>query len=255
MHQHIDLNSDVGERPEALRDGSEELMIRQVSSANIACGAHAGDEETVRATVRLCARYGVGIGAHPSYPDRENFGRREMNIPPDEIEASVIGQVNLLAGVASSEGLMLRHVKPHGALYNCATREPEIASAIGRAVHCVDPHLVLVGRAGSRMLEVWRAQGLTVAAEAFADRRYEDDGSLRSRTYGDALITSSAEAAEQALRIVTERAVISVTGRRVGVDAQTLCVHSDTPGALEHLRAIRAALGRAGISVAGFASP
>jgi len=249
MPHQIDLNSDVGERPEALRDGSEETLMRHISSANIACGVHAGDEETIRTTLRLCAMHRIAVGAHPSYPDRANFGRREMNISPGEIEAYVFDQVNLLAAAAASDGEELRHVKPHGALYHAATRQAEIASAIGRAVRRVSDALILVGLAGSPMLGVWRGQGLRVAAEAFADRRYEADGSLRSRTYPDALILSAAEAAEQAVRIVEQGVVIAVDGRPVEIEAQTLCVHSDTPGALEHLIAIRGAFRQAGISV------
>ena len=255
MRLQIDINSDVGERPEALRDGSEERLIRHLSSANIACGVHAGDEETIRTTVRLCTKHGIAIGAHPSFPDRENFGRREMNIAPDEIEVCVLDQVSLLDGIASSEGEVLRHVKPHGALYNSATRHPEVATAIGKAVRRASPHLVLVGLAGSRMLDVWRSMGLTVAAEAFADRRYESDGSLRSRAHHDALITSTAEAAEQAVRIVTEGVVLSIDRRPIAIEAQTLCVHSDTPGAVEHLSAIREAFRQAGISVVKFRQP
>lgn len=249
MPRQIDINSDVGERPEALHSGSEERLMCLLSSANIACGAHAGDDETIRTTVRLCAKHGIAVGAHPGYPDRANFGRREMNITPDEIEACVYEQVNFVAGIAASEGEVLRHVKPHGALYNTAARQPDLASAIGRAVRRVSDRLILVGLAGSRMLGVWRSQGLAVAAEAFADRRYESDGSLRSRAHSDALIVSTVEAAEQALRIVEHSGAISVDGRPFKIEAQTLCVHSDTPGALGHLIAIRAALSKAGISV------
>ncbi len=246
----IDINSDVGERPEALRDGSEELLLRHLSSANIACGGHAGDEETMAATVQHCLRHGVAVGAHPGYPDRDTFGRREMNISPDEIEASVFDQVKRLADIAFEEGASLNHVKPHGALYNSAARKPEIAAAIGRAVQRVNPRLMMVGLAGSRMLESWCDAGLTSAAEAFADRRYESDGSLRSRTLEDALITSPAEAAEQVLRIVRDGVVISVDGVPMRIAARTVCVHSDTAGALEILLAVREALGRAGVSVA-----
>jgi UPF0271 protein len=253
MPQQIDINSDVGERPDALRDGSEELLIAQLSSANIACGAHAGDEQTIRATVRICARYGVRVGAHPGYPDRENFGRREMSITPAQVERCVFDQLSLLVRLAEPEGVRVRHVKPHGALYHSAARDRDVAAAIGRAVHHTDTKLVLVGQAGSRILGFWREMGLRAVGEAFADRRYEDTGLLRSRAHADALVTSSAEAAEQALRIAAEDAVISVSGSRITIDAQTLCVHSDTPGALQHLIAIRAALRGAGISVAPFA--
>ncbi len=250
MRPQIDINGDVGERTEALRDGSEETLLRNLSSANIACGGHAGDEVSMVTTVRLCLRYQVAVGAHPGYPDRAAFGRREMNISPDEIEASIFDQVKRLADIASTEAARLNHVKPHGALYNSAVRKPDIAAAIGRAVRRVDPRLTLVGLAGSRMLESWRDAGLTTAAEAFADRRYESDGSLRSRTRDNALITRPAEAAEQVLRIVREGIVISADGVPLQIAAQTVCVHSDTPGALEILLAVREALRRAGVSVA-----
>ncbi len=247
---HIDINADVGERPEALRDGSEELLLRHISSANIACGGHAGDDETMAATVRYCLRYGVAVGAHPGYADRDTFGRKEMGISPDEIEASVFDQVKRLADIASAEGASLNHVKPHGALYNSAARKSDIALAIGRAVQRINPRLMMVGLAGSPMLESWRAAGLISVAEAFADRRYESDGSLRSRTLEDALIANPAEAAEQVLRIVRDGMVISVGGAQVRIAAQTVCVHSDTAGALGILLAVREVLGRAGVSVA-----
>ena len=255
MRSQIDINSDVGERPEALRDGSEEQLICRLSSANIACGVHAGDAASILATVRLCSKHGVAIGAHPSYPDRDNFGRRAMDITPDEIVSCVFGQVRLVDGAASSEGARLSHVKPHGALYHAAVRQPEVAAAIGRAVLGVSRRLILVGLAGSPMLDTWRSQGLTVAAEAFADRRYEADGSLRSRAHDDALITSAAEAAEQAMRIVADGVVRSVDGRQVRIEAQTICVHSDTPGALELLVAVCDALRHAGVSIARLVGP
>jgi 5-oxoprolinase (ATP-hydrolysing) subunit A len=257
MIPFIDINADVGERPEALNDGSEERLIRLLSSANIACGVHAGDEASMRATVRLCARYGISVGAHPSYPDRENFGRKEMALSSEEVEACVYEQVMRLAAISSEEGRPLVHVKPHGALYHSAAHHTELAAAIGRAVRkaASGAPLVLVGLAGSPMLDVWRNQGMAVAGEAFADRRYESDGMLRSRTLADALITQPAEAVGQALQIILKGSVLSVGGSLIRIAAETICVHSDTPGALAILSGIREAFQDSGIRVSALRLP
>jgi UPF0271 protein len=218
------LNADVGERPEALADGSEEALLRLLDWANIACGGHAGDDQSMRQVSALCRSLGVQVGAHPSYPDRERFGREELNLPAEAITEAVFEQVRALARIAGE----VRHVKPHGALYNTAARDPAVAAAIAGGVARWSRDVTLVGLAGSRMIEVWRGQGFTIAEEAFADRRYEPDGSLRSRRFPGALITDPSEAAAQALRLAPT--------------ADTLCIHSDTPGALEIARAVRAAL-------------
>jgi 5-oxoprolinase (ATP-hydrolysing) subunit A len=236
----IDLNCDLGEVPELIAGGVDEALLEVVSSANVACGGHAGDAATMELTLRAAERHGVAAGAHPSYPDREGFGRRELVAAPADVEAFVFLQIHALASVAAKLGLGLSHVKPHGALYHAAGRDPAVAAAIARAAARVDPALVLVGLAGSPALAAWRALGFRVAGEAFADRRYEPDGSLRARSRPGALITDPAAAADQAVRLAT--------GRGAAV-AETLCLHGDTPGAVAIARAVRAALEHAGVQV------
>jgi 5-oxoprolinase (ATP-hydrolysing) subunit A len=231
----IDLNCDMGELPENVANGTQEAMMAHISSVNVACGAHAGDENTMRETVRQAARWKLAIGAHPGYPDRENFGRSPMKLPAAAVTESVYEQVLRLAGIAQ-----LMHVKPHGALYNEAARDPTLAAAIAEGVRRVSPDLILVGLAGSAMLDAFRRAGFRVAAEAFADRRYEPGGSLRPRRHRDALLSDPDEAAEQAARIVMERCTIAWDGSRVPVDASTICIHGDSPGAV----AIAAAVSR-----------
>ena len=223
----IDLNCDMGELDDAEREAA---LIESVTSANIACGGHAGDERTMERTVRLALARGVRIGAHPSYPDHANFGRLEMEMTPEEITATVVAQIRRLEAVAASLGARTAHVKPHGALYNVAAKHDAVARAIGEAVLKWNPQAILFGLAGSRMLAVWSGMGLATAAEAFADRRYEPDGSLRARRFADALISDPQAAAAQAVRFAKEGS------------AGTICVHGDTPGAIEIARACRAAL-------------
>jgi 5-oxoprolinase (ATP-hydrolysing) subunit A len=220
----IDLNCDVGELDDAAREAA---LVELITSANIACGGHTGDEETMERTARLALRRGVRIGAHPSYPDRVNFGRAEMSMSEAEITATVQQQIKSLDLVVRRLGGQIAHVKPHGALYNVAARDENVAKAIATGVARWNSSVVLFGLAGSLALEVWRGLGFAVWAEAFADRRYEPDGSLRSRRFSDALITDPQEAAAQALRFA-----------RAG-EAQTICVHGDTSGAVEILKACR----------------
>ena len=223
----IDLNCDMGE----LEDAQHEAALMQyITSANIACGGHAGDESTMERTARLALERGVHIGAHPGYPDRANFGRIEMPMTAAEIEATIFEQITRLEAVVQRLDGKIVHVKPHGAIYNVAVRNGEVARAIGAGVARWNRQVPIFGLAGSPMLEVWREMGLPVAGEAFADRRYEPDGTLRSRKFPDALITNPEEAAAQAVRLARE-------GR-----AQTICVHGDTPGAVAILKACREAL-------------
>jgi len=223
----IDLNCDMGE----LEDAQHEAALMQyITSANIACGGHAGDESTMERTARLALERGVHIGAHPGYPDRANFGRIEMPMTAAEIEATIFEQITRLEAVVQRLDGKIVHVKPHGAIYNVAVRNAEVARAIGAGVARWNRQVPIFGLAGSPMLEVWREMGLPVAGEAFADRRYEPDGTLRSRKFPDALITNPEEAAAQAVRLARE-------GR-----AQTICVHGDTPGAVAILKACREAL-------------
>ena len=249
IFKSIDLNSDVGEQSAALLDGSEEALIRLITSANIACGGHAGDEESMKAVLRMCATHNVSIGAHPSYPDRKSFGRKRMDISSDALVESVYSQVSLLCSLADAMGMKVRHIKPHGALYNSAAKDEEIARSIASGVRKVGKEFVLFGLAGSKMLDVWAAEGFAVVAEGFVDRRYERDGSLRSRDYPDALIVDPRQAADQALTIATEQKVTAANGSVIEVSAQTLCLHSDTPSAVQIATTVRAALVKAGIQV------
>jgi len=247
MKNIIDINADVGERPEALADGSEEQLISQITSANIACGGHAGNEEMMGVVVRLCLKHRVSVGAHPGYPDRENFGRAEMPIEHSALGASLVEQILALRSIAQNLGATITHIKPHGALYNVAVRDPATAEVIGKAVLDVDKSLILIGLADSGALWVWDKMGLTTRGEAFADRLYEADGTLRSRKHPDALITDAAEAAAQALLIAQEGFVVARGGKRVSVAAQTICIHGDTPNSLEIAKAVKERLQGAGL--------
>jgi UPF0271 protein len=250
----IDLNADVGESLGSWPMGDDERLIPLVTSVNVACGVHAGDPLTIERTISTAIRHGVAIGAHPGYPDLVGFGRRDLDMAPDELEASLIYQIGGVAAFARDAGAQLGHVKPHGALYNRAARDPGVAASIARAVRRASADLVLVGLAGSVLLEAGREAGLAVAAEAFADRAYEADGSLRSRRLGGALLDSPAAAADQALRIVRDGRVRTRDGAEVEVRADTICIHGDTPGAADFAAAIRRALEDAGVRVEPFAS-
>jgi UPF0271 protein len=243
----IDLNCDMGELPEAIANGTQEALMRSVTSANVACGGHAGDEETMRTTILQALRHGVAIGAHPGYADRENFGRLELQMSSAEVTQSVFAQVRALAQIAGSYGTKIVHVKPHGALYNQAVRNLELAEAIAAGVARWSRDVVLVGLAGSSMLDVFREAGFKVAAEAFADRRYEPDGTLRSRKLDDALIRDPKEAARQALAMVQRGIVTAIDGSEVALSAQTICIHGDTPGATAIAAEVVRALNEAGI--------
>jgi UPF0271 protein len=251
----IDLNCDMGELPEAIADGTQESLMPSLTSVNVACGGHAGDEQTMKTTVEQALRWKLAIGAHPGYADRANFGRLELKLSAKEIAASVFEQVRTFAEIAAGCGARLAHVKPHGALYNQAVRNREIAEAIAEGVARWSRDVVLVGLAGSPMLDVFRKAGFAVAAEAFADRRYEPDGTLRSRKFENALIRDPAEAGRQALRIVERRAVIACDGTEVTVDAQTLCIHDDTPGAPEIAAAVARMLREAGVTLRALSRP
>ena len=213
--------------------------MANVTSVNIACGGHAGDDETMRITVVQAMRHGLGIGAHPGYPDRANFGRFELDLPLDELALSISEQVAALAAVVERAGGRMIHVKPHGALYNQAAKNRAIARAIADGVARVDRTVILVGLAGSVMLDVFREAGFAVAAEAFADRRYEPDGTLRPRRFEDALIRDPDAAAEQALAIAR------------GGRAETICIHGDTPGAPAIAAAVARTLRANGVRLAG----
>ena len=237
----IDLNCDLGEGA-----GHDAELMPLISSANIACGAHAGDVTTMRATVALAQQHGVTIGAHPGFADRENFGRREMNLSPGELTKLVTDQIAQLAELAH-----VRHVKPHGALYNLAARDAGVAKTIASAVRSFDSSLVLCGLAGSELVRAGRAGGLRVAEEVFADRTYQRDGSLTPRSRLDAMIEDVDTAVRQVLRMVSEGIVLAMDGTEVSIVADTICLHGDGPHAVEFARRLNAELRKAGIEIKG----
>ncbi|MGC2725395.1 MAG: 5-oxoprolinase subunit PxpA [Candidatus Acidiferrales bacterium] len=247
--KRIDLNCDMGEMPEAISDGTQESLMPELTSVSIACGGHAGDSETMKATIEQALRHRVDVGAHPGYPDRANFGRLELNVPPEVIANSVFEQTRALAEVAAACGARVTHVKPHGALYNQAAKNRSVAQAIADGVGRWNRDVVLVGLTGSLMLDVFREAGFRAAAEAFADRRYELDGTLRSRRFEDALIRDPAEAGQQALRIAEHGSVIASDGSEIVTHAQTICIHGDTPGAPAIAAAVAKTLRQAGVEL------
>jgi 5-oxoprolinase (ATP-hydrolysing) subunit A len=249
MHS-IDLNCDLGESFGAWRMGDDAALLAIVSSANIACGFHAGDPDIMRGTVALAVEHEVAIGAHVSLPDLQGFGRREMAVTPAEAYALTLYQIGALHAFAQAAGTRLKHMKPHGALYNMAARDRKLADALAQAVRDFDPRLRLVGLAGSELLEAGRAAGLPVAAEAFADRRYRADGSLQPRREADAVIHDNDEAIAQALTVAREGSVQAVDGSRVSLQADTLCIHGDGEHAVRFARGLRAALEASGMRVA-----
>jgi len=239
----------MGEMPTAISDGTQESLMPFLTSVNIACGGHAGDFGTMKTTVEQALRWRLAVGAHPGYPDRANFGRLEMKLPLERIVDSVFEQVRALAEVSAGCGAEVKHVKPHGALYNQAVRNHDLAQAIAEGVARWSRDVTLVGLAGSPMLDVFRKKGFRVAAEGFADRRYEADGSLRSRKLNDALICDPREAGQQALHIVERGAVVAHDGAEIVVNAQTVCIHGDTPGAPQIAAAVAETLRRAGVEL------
>ena len=245
----IDINCDMGESFGPWAMGADERVMPHITSANIACGAHAGDPRVMRRTVRLAKQHGVSVGAHPGFADLHGFGRREFQADPGEVEDAVIAQVGALAAIARAEGMTLRHVKAHGALYNMAARDRRLADAIARAIAAVDGSLLMFGLPNSPMLEAGAAAGLHVAAEGFADRAYEPDGSLTPRSRAGAVIHDAALVVERAVRMVRDAVVLTPAGGEIAMKIDTICVHGDTPGAPELARRIRAGLDAAGIHV------
>ncbi|HEX4002928.1 MAG TPA: 5-oxoprolinase subunit PxpA [Candidatus Acidoferrales bacterium] len=247
--KRIDLNCDMGEMAEAIADGTQESLMPSLTSVNIACGGHAGDAATMKATIEQALRWKLAIGAHPGYADRANFGRIALDLPPGEIADSVLEQVAALAEIAAACGARVTHVKPHGALYNQAAGDRVVARAIADGVRRWSRDVTLVGLAGSLMLDVFRDAGFRAAAEAFADRRYEADGTLRSRKFGDALLRDPVEAGRQALRIAEHATVVASGGAEIAVSAQTICIHGDTPGAPEIAAVVAQTLRGAGFEL------
>jgi UPF0271 protein len=249
MTMVIDLNADLGESPEALANGSDFELMCSLTSINIACGGHAGDAASMRQTLLAAQRLNLNAGAHPSYPDRANFGRVELPMSPEAIESTVLEQIGWLREIAAALGIRVAHVKPHGALYHAANVRREVALALGQAAVAADPGLIMVGQAGSPALDIWREQGLQCAAEAFADRSYEPDGSLRSRALPGAILDSPELAAQQALSIALRQEVVSPDGSRLRIAADTLCIHSDTPRAAILARKVRQELLSSGVEL------
>jgi UPF0271 protein len=250
----IDLNCDVGESAEAERLAVEERIVPHVTSVNIACGVHAGNPEVMRHTVRLARHHRLSVGAHPGFADAEGMGRRNLTLPSDEVENLVAYQVGALVGIATLEEVRLTHVKPHGALYTMAAKDRPLAEAIVRAVAATDRRLVLYGLAGSCLVEAAREAGLAVAEEAFADRAYAPDGTLVPRDQPGSLIQDEQGVIEQVLRIVREGVVRSFDGRDLPLRADTICLHSDTPGADRLARLIRRSLDEVGVLVTAVSS-
>ncbi len=245
----VDLNCDLGESFGRYRIGADEALMPFITSANIACGYHAGDPLVMDRTVRLAAKHGVGVGAHPSFPDLMGFGRRTMQLAPEEIENDVLYQVGALAAFARAAGVGLVHVKPHGALYNMAAQDRELARAIVRGIARFSDDLIVVCLAGSAMIEAAAEAGLRAAGEGFADRAYNSDGTLQSRKEPGAVIHDPQAAAERAVSMVRDGVVVAHTGEEMALQVDTICVHGDTPTAVQIAQTIRDALETAGIEV------
>ena len=235
----MDINSDMGELNHLLADGTYEKLMDHVTSINVACGGHAGDDEMMAAMVLMAKDKSVSIGAHPSFPDKENFGRKEMeDIDPNDLNDSIRDQIEKLVDIASEHEMELTHVKPHGALYNLAVNNEEISQTIAEAIIDVDSSYKAVGLAGSKMLTVFDALGLDTISEGYVDRTYEADGTLRSRKFDDALITDPQKAADQMKEMLNGN-IIAVDGTSVPINISSVCVHSDTPNAVDIAQAVK----------------
>ncbi len=251
----VDLNCDMGESYGVYRLGMDQEVIRHITSANIACGFHAGDPSVIQKTVKMAAQAGVAVGAHPSFPDLPGFGRRNMECTPEEITNDVMYQVGAMLAFCRANGVPLQHVKPHGSLYNMAAADERIAQAVVRAVANVDPKLFVVALAGknaAKMEQIGRENGVRVVFEAFPDRAYTKEGTLLSRKLPGAVISDPEEVAARALRMAAEGKVVTADGTRLSLQVQTLCVHGDNPAAVALVQKIRERLAQAGIGVAPF---
>ena len=245
----LNLNSDLGESFGPWEMGSDEAMLRIVNSANVACGFHAGDPLVMLQTVANALKNGVSVGAHPGFPDLQGFGRRRMDIPLGELEAMVIYQIGALEACARAQGLRVSHVKPHGALSNISCADRKVADAIARAVRGLDPSLILLAPAASQLIAAGRDQGLSVVEEIFADRAYLDDGNLVPRSHPEAMIHGAEASLQHVMRIVGESALISINGKRIPVNPQSICVHGDNADAVATAQAIRVGLISAGYTL------
>jgi UPF0271 protein len=250
----IDLNADVGESFGAYTIGDDGGVMRSVTSASVAAGFHGGDPSVLRRTIRLARDHGVAVGAHPSFPDRDGFGRREMRVADADLEDLVLYQIAAVAGVARAEGVQLRHVKPHGALYNMAARDPRTADRVVAAVAAFDGSLVVCAPPSSALARSADAAGLQVAREGFADRAYRPDGSLVPRDQPGAVIATVEQVVTRAIQMVLERTVETIEGSRMPIEIDTICVHGDTPGAGALAAWLRAGLQSAGVELRAPAS-
>jgi len=244
MKLSVDLNADLGEG-----SGHDDKLFELISSSNIATGFHAGDSDTMHAAVSTAKKHGVAVGAHPSFFDRENFGRKELKISNQEVFDAVAYQLGIFQAIASALDMRPNHVKPHGALYNMAVRDEKLADAIARAIASVDPKLILFAPDNTELARAGEARGLQIAREIFADRNYLNDGWLVPRTRPDALLPDPKEAADRVLRMLREGKVRSIEGRDVDVRGETICVHGDTPGAVEFARELRTQLEHEGVRI------
>lgn len=246
----IDLNSDLGESFGAYKIGMDDKVLPLVTSANIACGFHAGDPSVMKKTVDLAVKSGAALGAHPGYPDLVGFGRRKMAVSPADVYAMVVYQVGALSAFAKAAGTRLQHVKPHGAMYNMAAKDPALAEAIAQAIYDVDPKIILFALAGSESVKAAEKVGLKVASEVFADRSYQEDGSLTPRTQPGAMITDEEASIAQVLSMVLKGQVTTLSGKVIPVKADTICVHGDGEKALLFTQKIRKALQENGVEIA-----
>jgi len=250
MSGRVDLNCDMGESFGAYTIGADEAVFPHITSANVACGFHGGDPSVMRLTVARAKQHGVAVGAHPSFPDLIGFGRRNMDVSPDDIYDLMVYQIGALLGVARTQGVEIQHVKAHGALYNMAALKPEMAAPIARAVRDVDREMILFGLPGSHLIAEGESAGLATASEAFADRNYMSDGTLVSRKRPDAHVHNTDEAVARAIRMVKEGKVRAIDGTDVPLRADTICIHGDGPHAAEFVQALNAAFVREKIEVA-----
>lgn len=249
MAVKLDINCDMGESFGRYVLGNDEAVMEWITSANIACGFHAGDPKVMRKTVRLALEHDVAIGAHPGFPDLGGFGRRKMEVTPREVYELTVYQIGALIGFVTAEGGRLQHVKPHGALYNMAARDAALAEAIAEAVARTAPGAILFGRSGSKLIEAGKKVGIPVASEVFSDRTYQKDGSLTPRNVEKATITDQNLALQQVIRMAKEGIVTAVTGEEVPITADTVCIHGDGPHAVTYARKIYQGLQAAGIAV------
>jgi UPF0271 protein len=245
----VNLNADMGEGFGAYDIGDDATMLEMVTSANVACGFHAGDPNVMIRVIRAAVEKGVSIGAHPGFNDLLGFGRRRIDMSMPDIEAMIAYQIGALQGMAATAGARVTHVKPHGALNNMASERDDIAGAIATAVHAVDPDLILVAVSGSSLFRAGTDVGLPVASEAYADRSYSDDGLMTSRKFSNAIIRNPAEAAEQVRRMVVDGVIVSTSGKEILVNAQTICIHGDEPTGPAVAKAVRATLEAEGIEI------